>query len=174
MTSSGTIFRSLWNFPVFSLLVVLTMFFVVAGCEGPKLAPLTSRPGLHPVEISGHKVWCYMAADNASRQRGLMHRDSLPEDVGMLFVFTAPSPQGFWMKNCAIDLDIAYIDDDGIIIDILKMKAPEPNQVLLPRYRSSKPVRYALETNAGWFAARGLEPGMKVVGYKGPSGLRAR
>ncbi|MGE4618845.1 MAG: DUF192 domain-containing protein [Planctomycetota bacterium] len=174
MTISGIDFRSPWMFSLLSLWLVLAMLFFGAGCGGPKLAPLSTRPGMHPVEISGHKVWCSIAADNASRQRGLMHRDSMPEDVGMLFIFTEASPQGFWMKNCAIDLDIAYIDDDGIIVDILMMKAPEPNQVLLPRYRSSKPVRYALETNVGWFAARGLKPGIKVTGYKGPSGLRVR
>ena len=155
-------------------LTVLLLLTVVPGCQGPEPTPINLRPGLHAVEISGNKVWSYIAADSASRQRGLMHRSSLPKDVGMLFIFPEPKLQGFWMNNCLIDLDIAYIDDDGVIVDILKMDAPTPDQVLLPRYRSSKPVRYALETNVGWFAARGIEPGMRVSGYKGPPGLRVR
>lgn len=155
-------------------LVAILVFLTVSGCQEPKATPIATRPGMHPVEIAGHKVWTYIAADSASRQRGLMHRSSLPEDVGMLFIFPEPKEQGFWMNNCLIDLDIAYIDDDGIIVDILQMKAPTPNQVILPRYRSSEAVRYALETNVGWFEARGIKPGMKVTGYKGRSGLRVR
>lgn len=155
-------------------IAVLLLLFAGTGCSGPEPTPLAVRPGLHQVEIDGNKVWSYIAADSASRQRGLMHRSSLPEDVGMLFIFPQPSVQGFWMNNCLIDLDIAYIDDDGVIVDILKMEAPTPDQVILPRYRSSKAVRYALETNVGWFEARGIKPGMKVSGYKGPPGLRVR
>ena len=155
-------------------LVVLLGLMTTIGCNGPKPSPNTLRPGMHAVEISANKVWTYIAADSASRQRGLMHRSSLPQDIGMLFVFLEPKVQGFWMKNCATDLDIAYIDDEGIIVDILHMKAPTPGQVILPRYRSSKAVRYALETNVGWFSARGIEPGAKVTGYKGPPGLRVR
>jgi len=98
----------------------------------------------------------------------------MPDDEGMLFVFPAASVQGFWMKNCKISLDIAYIDDAGVITDILKMDAPTPGQVLFPRYKSSQPVRYVLETNVGWFARNGIEVGDRVVGYRGPAGLRPR
>lgn len=115
-----------------------------------------------------------IAADNASRQRGLMYRSSLPDDEGMLFIFPQASSQGFWMKNCLMDMDIAYIDDAGKIVDIITMKAPKPGDVLFPRYRSSQPVRYALETNPGWFAKRGIEVGEMVQGYRGPGNLVPR
>lgn len=174
MNTTAPLFRSA---PISLALLPLVLLFVVTvgpGCNGPTPSPHTLRPGMHEVVISGNKLWTYIAADSASRQRGLMHRSSLPEDIGMLFIFSEPKVQGFWMKNCLIDLDIAYIDDAGVIIDILHMKAPTPGQVILPRYRSSKPVRYVLETNVGWFSAHGIEPGTKVSGYKGRPGLQVR
>jgi len=161
-----------------SMLLMATLFSVLlifgSGCQKKAPARIQTKPGKHAVEIAGHKVWCIIAADNASRQRGLMYRTSLPDDEGMLFVFPQASEQGFWMKNCLMDMDIAYIDDDGKIVDIITMKAPAPGDVLFPRYRSSEPVRYALETNPGWFAKRGIEVGEKVLGYKGPGNLVPR
>ena len=105
-----------------------------------------------------------------------MYRKSLPADAGMLFIFPEPQPQSFWMSNCLIDIDIAYIDDDGKIVDVLHMKAPPPGTSAssLERYPSSRPVRFALETNAGWFEGKGIGPGAVVEGYRGPSGLRVQ
>lgn len=157
-----------------SMLTLFAITILCSGCQQKGAVPIQARPGKHPVEISGHKVWCMIAADNASRQRGLMYRSSLPDDEGMLFIFPQASSQGFWMKNCLMDMDIAYIDDAGKIVDIITMKAPKPGDVLFPRYRSSQPVRYALETNPGWFAKRGIEVGEVVQGYRGPGNLVPR
>jgi len=156
------------------LLLGLICSLGISGCEGPKPSRISSRPGLHKVEIGSQVIWCEMAADPTRRRNGLMHRVSMPEDVGMLFVFPGASLQGFWMKNCKMSLDIAYIDDQGLIIDILKMDAPRPGQVYFPRYRSSQPVRYALETNVGWFEKHGIQVGSRVTGFRGPPALTAR
>jgi len=156
------------------LLLGLICSLVISGCEGPKPSRISSRPGLHKVEIGSQVIWCEMAADPTRRRNGLMHRVSMPEDVGMLFVFPGASIQGFWMKNCKMSLDIAYIDDQGLIIDILEMDAPRPGQVYFPRYRSSQPVRYALETNLGWFEKHGIQVGSRVTGFRGPPTQTAR
>ncbi len=157
-------------------IILCVAFGSLTGCENQTARTVGYRPGMHKVEVGSARVpvWCQLAADSTRRQNGLMHRDSMPDDEGMLFVFPAASVQGFWMKNCKISLDIAYIDDAGVITDILKMDAPTPGQVLFPRYKSSQPVRYVLETNVGWFARNGIEVGDRVVGYRGPAGLRPR
>ena len=160
--------------PGWQLLLGLICSLGLSGCEGPKPSRISSRPGLHKVEVGSQLVWCELAADPTRRQNGLMHRVSMPDDVGMLFVFPQAILQGFWMKNCKISLDIAYIDDQGLIIDILKMEAPRPGQVYFPRYASSQPVRYALETNVGWFAKHGIQVGSRVTGFRGPPALTAR
>ncbi len=151
--------------------ILITTFFSVSGCT-------TERPirvNLHSVSVDGHPLSVLIAANPTRRATGLMYRSELPEDQGMLFIFPQPQMQSFYMKNCEIDLDIAYIDDAGKIVDILTMKHPAPGATgPYEYYRSSQPVRYALETNAGWFKARNIEVGGSVEGFQGPSGLQAR
>lgn len=87
-----------------------------------------------------------------------MNREALTRGEGMLFVFPESQPLSFWMKNTLIPLSIAYIDDEGIIIDILPM---EPRD--LSAVSSSAPARYALEVNQGEFAYHRIKVGDKVV-----------
>lgn len=88
------------------------------------------------------------------RSRGLMHRSELAPDVGMLFVFPEPSVRTFWMLNTPLALDIAFMDED---LRILNIEAMEPASST--SHASRGPALYALETNRGWFAAHGIEPG---------------
>ena len=94
------------------------------------------------------------------RALGLMFRRSLAPDSGMLFIFETTEYQRFWMKNTLIPLSIAYITRDSLITDILEM-APLDTTT---SYVSSKPVRYALEMNSGWFQTHGIKPGDTVRG----------
>ena len=91
------------------------------------------------------------------RARGLMHRADLCAQCGMLFEFEYPRTAGFWMKNTLIPLDIAYIDSDGIIADIKPMYP-----LVLESVPSSRPVKYALEMNQGWFVKQGIIVGDKM------------
>lgn len=88
------------------------------------------------------------------RARGLMFRTELLQGSGMLFVFPEPSRHSFWMKDTYVPLDIAYIDQNARIIDILPM---EPRTT--EGYDSSGPALFALEVPQGWFAAHGVEVG---------------
>ncbi|TVQ24817.1 MAG: DUF192 domain-containing protein [Spirochaetaceae bacterium] len=99
-----------------------------------------------------------IADTDDSRRLGLMHRESLPEGQGMLFVFEQDQRLSFWMKNTHIPLSIAYISSDGIIREIHDM-----TPLSLDAIRSSRSVRYALEVNQGAFEAAGIEPGDRVV-----------
>ena len=98
-----------------------------------------------------------LADTGARRARGLMFRTSLAADGGMLFVWPAPTSGGFWMQNTFVPLSIAFIDADGVIIDIQDM---EPETTTL--HRPPSPYRWALEVNQGWFAARGIAVGDRV------------
>jgi uncharacterized membrane protein (UPF0127 family) len=92
------------------------------------------------------------------RNRGLMNRDYLPRDHGMLFSFPKEGTQSFWMKNTLLPLSIAFIDRDGVIINIERMMPHDLDSV-----SSSCEVPYALEMNDGWFDNMGINPGSRVT-----------
>ena len=106
-----------------------------------------------------HQIDAQVAARPDERMTGLMHRKEMPQHEGMLFVFEQPSQQCFWMKNTLLPLSIAFIADDGTIVNIDEM-APQT----LESHCSAKPVRYVLEMNKGWFAKKDIQPGAKLEG----------
>ncbi len=113
-----------------------------------------------------HRIEAEVASNAGDRATGLMHRPSMPAHRGMLFVFPEAGVQCFWMKNTLIPLSIAFLDDEGRIVQIADMQPQS-----LDNHCSSKPVRLALEMNAGWFRSRGLAAGNKINGIgKAPAG----
>ena len=111
------------------------------------------------IEAGGEtvEVRAEIAADDASRTRGLMEREELAEEAGMLFVFEDEGPRSFWMQNTLIPLSIAYIDSSGEIVDLQDL---EPlDETSRP---SAEPAQYALEVNQGFFAERGVQVGDTV------------
>ena len=96
-----------------------------------------------------------IADENHERQAGMMHRTTMPENEGMLFVFPYPHQSGFWMKNTIVPLSIAYIDPASRVIEIHDM---QPGNTKPVESRSAR-VQYALEVNQGWFAKNGIKPG---------------
>lgn len=106
-------------------------------------------------------------ADTGDRRAyGLMERDSLPEDHGMLFVYptTREPAGGFWMYRTLIPLDIAFLDDEGVIVAILAMEpCRSPNPDLCRRYSPGVPYRGALEMEQGYFDAHGVGTGDRVL-----------
>ena len=113
-----------------------------------------------------HRIEAEVASSNPERATGLMNRPSMPIHRGMLFVFPEAGVQCFWMKNTLIPLSIAFLDDAGHIVQIADMQPQS-----LDNHCSAKPVRFALEMNAGWFRSRGLTTGAKINGLgKAPPG----
>ena len=100
-----------------------------------------------------------LATTPEQHQKGLMFRKEMPQHEGMLFIFDQPATQCFWMKNTILPLSAAFIADDGTIVNIADMK-PQT----LDSHCSTKPVRYVLEMNVGWFAKKGLKAGFKLGG----------
>jgi uncharacterized membrane protein (UPF0127 family) len=111
------------------------------------------------LSVNGHKLTAEVAANDNTRTVGLMHRRMMPENRGMLFVFTSTQPLSFWMMNTYIPLSIAFIDEQGVIVNIADMKP-----LTTDPHPSAKPAKYALEMNQGWFAKRGIKAGAKVDG----------
>lgn len=112
-----------------------------------------------PLRIRGHALRVEVADDDESRRTGLMHRRSMGENQGMLFVYEAPGLHAMWMKNTLIPLSVAFIDRDGRIINIEDM-APQT----LDTHGATADASYSLEVNLGWFAKRGIKPGDRVEG----------
>lgn len=109
------------------------------------------------LRVGGEEVTVEVAETEGQRQRGLMGRDSLREDHGMLFVYSRPQTLSFWMRNTDIPLDIAYISQDGVIVDIQHMEPHTDEQ-----HPSREPALYALEMARGWFEEHGVEVGDRV------------
>jgi uncharacterized membrane protein (UPF0127 family) len=111
-------------------------------------------------------ITAQVADTEAERETGLMFRASMPDSEGMLFVFEQPAQQCFWMKNTLLPLSVAFIADDGRIVNMDEMKAQT-----LDSHCAAKPVRYVLEMNAHWFSKRGIKPGFKLGGdvFKKPA-----
>lgn len=128
--------------------------------------PLTSGSAMAemPVAdlgISGHAFSVEVARTHDTRSRGLMFRQSLGENDGMLFVFAEIVEQSMWMMNTAIPLSVAFIDEAGVILNIADM-AP----YTLTAHRSAGAAKYALEMNLGWFAARKIAAGARLTGLE--------
>jgi uncharacterized protein len=106
-----------------------------------------------------HLITAEVAQTPDQRQIGLMHRPTMPVNDGMLFVFEAPGMHCFWMRNTLLALSIAFVADDGTVINIDDMQ-PQTDASHCPK----QPVRYVLEMNQGWFAKRGVAAGQKLGG----------
>lgn len=127
--------------------------------ETAAAGPRRSPAGLPEttIRVAGIPVTVEVADTEEARHRGLMNRESLPEDRGMLFVYPEERRLSFWMRNTAIPLDIAFIDRSGRILDIQGMEPYDEETIA-----SREPAMYALEMNRGWFEAHGVTAGDAV------------
>lgn len=113
------------------------------------------------VELSAgvHRIQAEVAHTHRARTQGLMHRQSMPGNNGMVFIWPEEGRHCMWMRNTDLPLSVAFIDDGGRIVNIADM-TPRSDDT----HCAAKPVRYALEMNQGWFASRRLERGARIAG----------
>jgi uncharacterized membrane protein (UPF0127 family) len=121
----------------------------------------TPQTTLQRITLSAgiHQIDTQVAVTTEQREIGLMYRREMPQHEGMLFVFEDPSRLCFWMKNTLIPLTAAFVADDGTIVNLENMKPQTTDS-----HCATKPVRYVLEMNQGWFAKKGVKPGSKIAG----------
>lgn len=110
------------------------------------------------VEFNGERFFVEIADDDQERAQGLMFRDEMAADRGMLFIFSREDWRSFWMRNTRIPLDIIYLDEDMKVVSIAADTPPCRTQ-RCPNYPSTGPAKYVLELNAGQAARLGMGPG---------------
>lgn len=121
------------------------------------------RAGDPWVEVGGERFYVEIAADETTRSRGLMFRESLADNAGMLFIFPREAPRAFWMRNTRIPLDILYLDSQLRIVSMSLDTPPCRNrQGRCPNYPSGAPARYVLELNAGTAERLGVGRGDRI------------
>jgi uncharacterized protein len=154
----------------------LALLLVACGSDdGDSRTTATATPGLTRITFvnkDGSNVDLLVeVADTAEeRGKGLMSRETLPEDQGMLFVFEAEGQYGFWMKDTLIPLSIAFVEGEGKVIDIQDMQ-PRDETI----HKPDEPYLYAVEANQGWFARNGIEPRSQVrLARTAPTGSPAK
>ncbi len=130
---------------------------LMALLQGCASSPNT---GLDTVRMQvGSKTYTLEIAEtNVQRVRGLMERDTMPRDRGMIFLFPSDRTEGFWMKNTRIPLDILYIDQAGKVVSVRQMKPYD-----LSSYNPDGPYRYAIELNAGQAQQAGVAAGSVIA-----------
>ncbi len=129
-------------------LILCLLLALLAGCEA-------TEPW---VEVKGERYYVEIADTDETRTRGLMFRDELADNRGMLFIFSRDEPRSFWMRNTRIALDIIYIDSQWQVVSIVHNARPCRSRQC-PSYPSTGPARYVLEVNAGHARRLDLQPG---------------
>lgn len=131
--------------------ILLTFLSVSASAE---------IPTIH-LKVSGHTLTAEVAYKKESRIRGLMYRSFMDKDSGMLFVFPENARHSMWMINTYIPLSIAFLDKNGVILNIIDM-SPHTRT----KHTATSEAKYALEMNLGWFSAKNIKAGKKISGLE--------
>ena len=124
-------------------------------------APALAEMPRIELTASFHRIDAEVAADQRSRMQGLMMRKSMPANQGMLFVFPRAERHCMWMRNTLIPLSVAFLDEQGKILNIENMQPQTENN-----HCAAAPARFALEMNHGWFAEKGVKAGHRIGGVE--------
>jgi hypothetical protein len=127
--------------------------------ERPPIAPFP----VVPLTAGMHVIQAEVAASEPQRQQGLMFREKLGANAGMVFLFNEPAQVCMWMKNTPLPLSVAFIDARGKILNIEDMQPQTLNS-----HCATGPALYALEMNKGWFAQKNIKPGTTIGGLPKP------
>lgn len=140
-----------------ALIIAVTVVLVTQYT--PLLFTSTSPSEAHVI-VNGKAIAVEIADEPDEMQQGLMFRESLPKDRGMLFVFSDDGIHSFWMMNVKFSLDMIWTDRNGMIVHV--ERSVPPCSALCPSYRSDVPARYVLEVNSGFADANGVIEGSRI------------
>lgn len=144
------------EFPPMKILRLATLLLGLASSA----AALAQMPRME-LTAGFHRIEAEVAATQADRMQGLMQRRNLGPNQGMLFIFPQAQRHCMWMKNTVLPLSVAFLDEEGRILNIRDMQPQTENN-----HCADAPARFALEMNQGWFAAKGIKPGMGIGGLQ--------
>ncbi len=130
-------------------------------------APSARAQSVMELTAGFHRIAAEVAFTEEARMTGLMFRKQMAANQGMLFVFPIAARHCMWMRNTLIPLSVAFLDDQGHIINVEEMLPQTEDS-----HCAAKPARFALEMNAGWFKSRGLAAGTAIGGIERAPGAR--
>ena len=133
-------------------LIVFCLYLLFAAPVRAQMPHIELAAGFYRIDAE-------LAADQPTRMQGLMNRRNMPANQGMLFVFPFADRHCMWMRNTFLPLSVAFLDEQGRIINIEDMAPQTENN-----HCAAAAARFALEMNRGWFAAKGIKPGQRIGG----------
>lgn len=136
----------------------LTALFSVAVPPALAKEPITTLPTI-TLKVGGQTVHAEVAATDETRQKGLMFREKMAKNEGMLFVFSDIAYQAMWMRNTPLPLAVAFMDQSGKIVSIHEMQPHTETS-----HQAAGPARYALEMNSQWFTKNKIKAGETIKG----------
>ena len=139
---------------------ILAIGLLVFAAAFPAFADTALR--VISLNVGKHPIRVEVVQKDEDRTKGLMFREKLGKNDGMLFIFDDPGYHSMWMMNTLIPLSVAFLDRDGLILNVEDMEPKTTDS-----HMAAGPAVYAVETNKGWFAERKLKPGDKVTGLPG-------
>lgn len=141
-------------------ILVPVLLVLLCGC-GPEAGPNPDPLGVEawlPLQIGEVALEAQIVLTEAEQRKGLMHRDTLGENRGMLFPYPSPRRLSFWMANTRIPLDIGFFDATGLLCEVHRLVPFDTT----PTPSKGSDLQFALEMNSGWFAHNGLFPGVRL------------
>ena len=146
---------------------LLAIIFIAVAQSGLLLPASAQTPGGQPplptvqLQTGLYLIKAEVANEYGTRMQGLMMREKMAPNEGMVFVFPGRDTQCMWMKNTLLPLSVAFIDESGVVLNIEDMKPQTEDS-----HCSTKPARYALEMNQGWFKTKNIKAGAKILGLE--------
>ena len=156
-----------------SILQIFACALILGACQPTSSNESVEQiPADHyfPIPFAGNSIYLQLALTESEQAQGLMHRNSLKENHGMLFIFQKAKPRAFWMKNTRIPLDLAYLDPSGTVLEVHKLYPYDERSVP----SRSKNISLVLEMNQGWFNANQVHPGSRIDCQTIRTAIRAR
>ena len=139
--------------------LLIAALAIVGGALAAHDAAMLRPPPVRAIDVSGTTVRAEIVRSQQRRSRGLLGRESLAANAGMLFVYPRSAHLGIWMKEMRFPIDILWLSDDGIIVDMRENVSPETYPTA---FRPERPARYVLELPAHFAASHGIRIGDKV------------
>jgi uncharacterized membrane protein (UPF0127 family) len=168
-------FAQAWEMNRIRISALAAAMVLLWGCGKPAAAPTppatppgpptAAQPKLQTMKLwlGSEELVSELALTEMQQRTGMMFRTNMAENAGMLFVFGAPHRASFWMMNTVLPLSAAYIDPEGVILEIHDLQPHNTNEVVA----ASSRVQYVLETNQGWFKRHNIREGMVIRTERG-------